>query len=107
MATIPNLQDIVTTTQVGKQNKIVESTNIKREIAARWDNECSTNILKAAQNGQDWCKCHPWMSSEYVKTLEKSGYTTKFVDTFDNGEGGRLHSFDVIEDPYVKVCWKN
>lgn len=105
MATIPNLQDIRNTSQVGKQNNIVESTNKMREIATRFDNECSTNILKAAQNGQDWCECHPWMSSGYVKSLEISGYTAKFVDTLDNGEGGRLYSFEA-EPPYVKVSWK-
>lgn len=102
MATkIPNIVKIQSITAVGK-NAQAEKL---RETVRSMERECTQNIKKAAKAGETSTMCDSWISEGFVTTLRAGGYGVEFVDTLDDGEGGRLSSLDANYPPHFTVSW--
>lgn len=102
---IPNIEEIQNKTAVGAIESKNETLRWGREHEERQNFDCAQRIEKAASKGETSASCDGWIGKSFINSLRAGGYQVTFVDTLDDGEGGRLSSIDALYPPYFNVSW--
>ena len=105
IAKIPDINKVREQAVIGAAQSSIAHHKWKMEEMERANCECNENIAKAADRGDKSTSCDTWVSDAYLTALQSKGYETKFVDAYDDGEGGRLSSIDALGSSYYRVSW--
>jgi hypothetical protein len=103
---IPSITDMKTRAAVTAAEKEAEAIQRRQKIEEAANTACNTLIEKAANEGRTSCSCSMWVSDEYKRAARELGYRAEFVDVCDDGEGGRMYSFEAVGESYTHVSWE-